>query len=189
MTEVRSLAIAGAAVAELDEHPDDRGSLTELYRRAWFPGSPEMVQANLSVSRAGVLRGLHFHRRQTDYWVLLEGTAFVGLFDLRRGSPSEGRPDHLRLDGSLGPRGLLIPPGVAHGFYAETPIRLGYLVDLAFDGSDEHGVAWDDPGLGIPWPSTTPILSERDRSNGSLTEALADPPAVGPMPPEASHLG
>jgi len=189
VTDVRSLAIAGVAVAELDEHPDERGSLTELYRRSWFPGSPEMVQANLSISRAGVLRGLHYHLRQTDYWVLLEGTAFVGLVDLRPGSASRDRSEHLRLDGTLGPRGLLIPPGVAHGFYAETPIRLGYLVDLPFDGSDEHGIAWDDPDAAIPWPSGEPIVSERDRSNPSLAEARASVPDPEPSPPGATHLG
>jgi dTDP-4-dehydrorhamnose 3,5-epimerase len=148
-----------------------------------------MVQANLSVSRAGVLRGLHFHLRQTDYWVLLEGTAFVGLVDLRRGSASRDRSEHLRLDGALGPRGLLIPPGVAHGFYAETPIRLGYLVDLAFDGSDERGIAWDDPDAAIPWPARDPILSERDRANPSLAQVLATAAAPEPSPPEATHLG
>jgi len=174
--ELRSVGIEGAGLVDLVAHPDDRGVMTELYRREWFPDVPEMVQANHSESRAGVLRGLHFHRRQTDYWLLLEGSAIVGLCDLRAGSPTEGASALLALDASGGLHGLLIPPGVAHGFYAETPIRLEYLVDLAFDGSDEHGLAWDDPGTGIAWPATDPVLSERDRSNPSLSEVLRDPP-------------
>jgi dTDP-4-dehydrorhamnose 3,5-epimerase len=172
----RTVGIDGAGLVDLVAHPDDRGAMTELYRREWFPDGPEMVQANHSESRAGVLRGLHFHRRQTDYWVLLEGSAFVGLFDLRAGSPTEGASALLGLDASGALQGLLIPPGVAHGFFAETPIRLEYLVDLAFDGSDENGLAWDDAGTGILWPAADPVLSERDRSNPSLAEVLQDPP-------------
>ncbi len=142
-----------------------------------------MVQGNLSVSRSGVMRGLHFHRRQTDYWVLLEGRAFVGLYDLRSGSPTNGAAAGLRVDATGGPRGLVVPPGVAHGFCAETDVLLLYLVDAYFDGTDEHGIAWDDPDLGINWPVQTPILSARDRSNPSLAEARRDPPGYAPPIP------
>ena len=174
--ELHLAGIEGVRLVELVAHADDRGEMTELYRREWFPNVPELVQANQSQSRAGVLRGLHFHRRQTDYWLLLEGSAFVGLFDLRSGSPTQGTSGQIELEAGEGLRGLLIPPGVAHGFYAATAIRLAYLVDLAFDGSDEHGLAWNDPGAGIAWPATDPILSERDRTNPSLEEVLRDPP-------------
>jgi dTDP-4-dehydrorhamnose 3,5-epimerase len=180
VTEARPLSIDGVVVVDLTAHRDARGAMTELYRREWFSDGPEMVQANLSDSQAGVLRGMHFHRRQTDYWVLLEGVALVGMFDLRRGSRSERRAEHVRFDASEGLNGLLIPPGVAHGFFAETAIRLQYLVDLAFDGTHEHGIAWNDPDLGIPSPSRNPILSERDRSNPSLAEVLARTPVSGP---------
>lgn len=177
--ELRPVGLDGVRLLDLVAHADNRGTMTELYRREWLPGAPEMVQANHSESRAGVLRGLHFHRRQTDYWVLLDGIAFVGLFDLRSGSPTQGRAGQLRLDAGEGLRGLLIPPGVAHGFFAQTAIRLEYLVDVAFDGSDEHGIAWNDPRVGIPWPAADPILSERDRSNPPLEEILRDPPRYG----------
>ena len=170
-----SIAIEGIHLVDLSSHSDDRGSFTELYRRDWIPGSREMVQGNLSQSRTGVLRGLHFHRRQADYWVVLNGDAIVGLFDLRAGSPTEGEPATLRLRGA-DPRGLYIPAGVAHGFAAESDVRLLYLVDEPFDGSDEAGIAWNDAGLGISWPRANPILSGRDRANPSLAAALADPP-------------
>ena len=180
MTATQPLSIDGVGVVDLTAHRDARGAMTELYRREWFHGGQEMVQANLSDSQAGVLRGVHFHRRQTDYWVLLEGVAFVGMFDLRRGSPSERQVEHVRFDAAEGLNGLLIPPGVAHGFFAETAIRLLYLVDLHFDGSDEHGVDWSDPDLGIPWPSASAIVSDRDRSNPSLAEVLAGAPVSRP---------
>jgi dTDP-4-dehydrorhamnose 3,5-epimerase len=139
-----------------------------------------MVQSNLSRSRAGVLRGLHFHRRQADYWCFIEGRAFVALVDVRTGSPTEGRAWWQGFDASGGLRGVYVPPGVAHGFRALTDVALQYVVDEPFTGGDEFGVAYDDPGLAIPWPGEAPIVSERDRSNPSLAEVMAaDPPAFG----------
>ena len=169
---------------ELIAHRDDRGALTELFRRSWFPDVPGFVQGNLSVSRAGVLRGLHFHRRQADLWVVLGGVAFVGLHDLRRGSPTEGHSASLWMNQPVeGEQALYIPPGVGHGFAAVEDMTLLYLVDAEFTGGDEFGVAWDDPGLAIEWPVADPVLSERDRSNPNLDEARRDAPAFGGQAP------
>lgn len=153
-------------------HGDDRGSFRETFRREWIPGAPEMVQSNLSVSLGGTIRGLHFHREQTDYWCVLSGRAFVGLLDLRTGSPTRGRTLELRIDPEVEPVGLYLPPGVAHGFCAETGAQLQYLVDRPYTGKDEFGLAWDDPDAAIAWPVADPILSERDRSNPPLARAL-----------------
>jgi dTDP-4-dehydrorhamnose 3,5-epimerase len=134
-----------------------------------------MVQANLSRSRANVLRGLHVHRRQADYWCVLDGAARVGLYDLRGGSPTEGVCSVVDLAAD-DPRCLLIPRGVAHGFYTRAGVLLQYLVDEAYSGRDEFGVAWDDPDLGIDWGAADPVLSERDRSNPSLADVRRNPP-------------
>ncbi len=107
---------------------------------------------------------------------MLSGTAFVGLFDLRAGSPTEGKKIELQVAADEERLGLYLPPGVAHGFYAETELVLQYLVDAPFTGEDEFGLAWNDPDVGIDWPSAEPILSERDRSNPPLAEVLADAP-------------
>ena len=168
--------LANVLVRPLQIHVDVRGSFLETYRRDWLPeGAREMVQSNISRSKAGVLRGPHFHRHQADYWVVLEGRAFVGLIDLREAAHSEGARQQLILD-STEPQGLYIPPGVAHGFYAETDVVLQYMVDAYYDGADEFGIAWNDPDLGITWPTTDPILSDRDRANPSLAQVLADRP-------------
>ncbi|HEX2090433.1 MAG TPA: dTDP-4-dehydrorhamnose 3,5-epimerase family protein [Actinomycetota bacterium] len=164
----------GVVVVDLTWHADDRGSVAEVYRQSWLPGPGGVVQANLSISLPGVLRGLHFHREQSDYWIPVTGTAFVGLFDLRRGSPTAGAKAELRI-GDEARRALFIPPGVAHGFYAESDLRLLYFVDAYYTGKDEFGVAWDDPEVGIDWPSREPVLSERDRANPALQEI--------PLPP------
>lgn len=68
---------------------------------------------------------------------------------------------------------LLIPPGVTHGFWALEPVSLLYLVSTEFDGSDEHGFAWDDPLAAIEWPAGVPVLSARDAGAPSLSDVVA----------------
>ena len=176
MPELIDVGIHGVYLIPLTSHPDVRGSFTEDYRREWVPGMDEMVQGNISISRANVLRGLHFHRRQADWWTFYTGAATVGLFDLRVGSPTERKKAEVRIDTGERLRSLYIPKGVAHGFYAETDVMLHYMVDRYFTGSDELGITWDDPDVGIEWPGRDPILSDRDRSNPSLAEVLPDAP-------------
>jgi dTDP-4-dehydrorhamnose 3,5-epimerase len=168
------VSIDGVAVVDLEVHPDARGSFVEFYREVWLPTDRPALQGNISRSTSGSLRAMHFHRRQWDYWFVVSGEMFVALVDLRAGSPTERVISTMRLSAET-PRGLFIPPGVAHGFLAETDLTLGYLVDRYFDGTDEWGFAWNDPELGIDWPAADPVLSDRDRSNPSLSEALRDP--------------
>jgi len=176
MSTPTELEIAGAWSIPLLAHPDERGSVTEFYRRSWMPFAREGLQGNLSLSHAGVLRGLHFHRKQADYWCVLTGIAFIGLHDARSGSPTEGRSVTLRVEANSERTAVYIPTGVAHGYFAETDLSLAYLVDEYYTGEDEFGVAWNDPDVGIPWPSATPILSDRDRSNPPLAVVRKDAP-------------
>ena len=173
--EFVDVGIEGVRLIPLTAHPDDRGFVAEMFRRSWLPGKDEMLQANLSRSHPNVLRGLHFHRRQADYWTVMSGTALVGLYDLRTGSPTEGKKAEVELAADA-LRCLYIPRGVAHGFYTPVGILLQYLVDQYYTGEDEYGVAWDDPDLGIAWRSTDPILSDRDRSNPPLADVLREAP-------------
>jgi dTDP-4-dehydrorhamnose 3,5-epimerase len=165
----------------LERHEDERGAFRELFRASWSP--QRYVQANLSTSRAGVLRGVHVHRHQADRWTVLSGRIFVAVVDLRPflgWHPNAAATVEASALGSvdvetraLGPdEWVLIPAGVAHGFHACEDTTLHYLVTNEFDGTDEHGFAWDDPDAGIPWPSREPVLSARDRSNPSLRELL-----------------
>lgn len=162
--------IAGVRVMPLRAHSDPRGRFLETYRQEWFPGRPTMVQQNRSDSVAGVLRGLHYHLRQADYWYVAEGTVVAALADVRLRSETRGCVATVEL-GSMD-RGLYIPPGVAHGFYAVTSATMVYLVDGYYDPEDELGVAWDDPDLQVPWPleGRAPILSGRDQNNPRMSE-------------------
>jgi dTDP-4-dehydrorhamnose 3,5-epimerase len=161
-----SALIDGVRLAELDVFADARGRFLETWRAEWFPGADPMIQGNRSDSAAGVLRGLHYHLRQADYWQLIAGEVFVGLYDLRRASPTRGARETFSLTVE---RGLYIPRGVAHGFYAVVDATLTYLVDRTYDGgADELGLAWNDPDAAIPWPVATPVLSARDLKNPAL---------------------
>ena len=151
----------------------------ELWRASLTADLAErFVQANVSRSRAGVLRGMHFHRRQADLWMPLEGRVLAATTDLRgllsgesvnRESGVVSQLIELRPGDTL-----LIPSLVAHGFWALEDTLLLYLVSNEYDGSDEHGFAWDDPEAGIDWPrDRTPTISARDRTNPRLRELAA----------------
>jgi dTDP-4-dehydrorhamnose 3,5-epimerase len=183
-------SLQGVRYGTIERHGDERGSFRELWRTDAFgpidpilAGSPtgaepRFVQANLSTSSTGVLRGLHLHRRQLDHWVVASGRAFVALVDVRLmlsgGSHPTVETRELATDAWVD-----IPSGVAHGFLALEPLELVYLVTNLYDGSDELGFAWDDPLAAVPWPTIPstpdgrPILSGRDRSNPSLDDLVA----------------
>lgn len=172
-----STVISGVVVVALRLHADDRGRFVETFRHEWVPGASPMIQANRSDSKRGVLRGLHYHRRQADYWYAPAGRIFVAMHDLRRSSPTLGASLTVEI-GEAHQLGIYIPPGVAHGFQALTDATLTYLVDRYYDSTDELGLAWDDPTAGIPWPLPDPILSPRDRKNPKLEDIPeADLPA------------
>lgn len=152
---------------------DSRGQFMETFRKEWFPDRTwEIIQGNRSHSAAGVLRGLHYHHHQVDYWQLLAGTIRVALADLRSWSPTYRSVEVIDIDAD-DPIGLYIPVGIAHGFYTQRAATLSYLVDNYYSGSDELGVAWDDPELAVPWGISNPILSDRDAKNPRLADIPA----------------
>lgn len=163
--------IAGVLRRHLEPIADSRGSFTELWRASLTAGLDEapFVQSNLSRSRAGVLRGMHFHRRQSDLWLLIEGRALAATTDLRGDEVASQVVELAPGDA------LFIPRLVAHGFWAVEDTALLYLVTGEYDGSDEHGFAWNDPLAAIAWPAGEPIVSERDQQNPPLSEIARAP--------------
>ena len=156
--------IPGAYVLTPEMHEDERGSFMEVFREDVL--GVRFVQANHSRSRAGVLRGLHWHKHQSDVWYLMNGHAQAILADLRTrtATPAVASIDLV----ARKPKVLYIPPGVAHGFLAVTDVDLIYWVTAYYDATDEFGVAWDDPTLNAPWRTREPILSKRDQANPKL---------------------
>ena len=170
---LESERIRGVYVVPLRAFADSRGYFFESFRQSWLPGIPPMVQGNVSFSKAGVLRGMHYHLRQADFWLAPSGHVRAALFDLRASSPTRGASQLLEL-GESHPFGVYIPPGVAHGFYTLSPSIMTYLVDQYYDNSDEKGVRWDDPALGLDWSVRDPIVSARDQANPLLADIPAD---------------
>lgn len=165
--------IEGVKVADLIVRRDERGQFIETFRKEWFPERTwQVIQTNRSDSVAGVLRGLHYHHRQVDYWYVPAGQIRVGLADLRPWSPTYLHSATIEL-GDTNPVGLYIPMGVAHGFVALTNATLTYLVDNYYDGNDELGVAWNDPDLNVAWGVEAPLLSPRDAQNLPLRQIPA----------------
>jgi dTDP-4-dehydrorhamnose 3,5-epimerase len=184
-------ALAGVRFGSIVRHADSRGAFREVWRASAFPAlsptetgapvgsEPRFVQANLSSSAAGVLRGVHYHRHQLDYWTVTAGRAFVALVDVRPLVDGSGPRPIVETRELAADDWVIIPAGVAHGFLALEPLELLYLVTNEYDGADELGFAWDDPAVGVPWPAVPgtpdgrPILSDRDQSNPPLAELVA----------------
>lgn len=165
-----SIHIQGVKHAILTVHADSRGRFLETFRKEWFPErSWEIIQANRSDSKKHVLRGLHYHFHQVDYWYPAAGRIQVGLCDLRQESPTRGAREVFEISEDK-PVGVFVPAGVAHGFLALTDATLTYLVDGYYDPEDEHGVLWSDPGIGISWEVEDPVLSPRDLENPLLKD-------------------
>ena len=160
----------GVSVRSLQIHHDERGSLTEFFRASWDTGI-DVVQWNYSESEARVLRGVHVHVKHADYLIVLRGRASIGLRDLRMGSPSEGMTALVEMQGTK-PHALIIPPGVAHGFYFQVPSAHLYAVSAYWDPLDELGCHWADPALGIDWPKIAPLISARDAALPALRELI-----------------
>lgn len=174
-----STTIPGVFLVRLEPFSDDRGRFLETFRKEWFPQrSWEVIQTNRSDSQQNVLRGLHYHHKQVDYWYVIKGKLRAGLADLRPNSPTclATQTVEMSAENNLG---LFIPIGVAHGFVALEKSTLIYVVDNYYDGDDEFGVAWNDPDLNINWDTTNPILSPRDQKNPFLKDI---PPQNLPRP-------
>jgi dTDP-4-dehydrorhamnose 3,5-epimerase len=174
MTEV---SIPGVTFATLKRFPDSRGSFAEAWRASGGSGGEPFagVQANLSSSAGGVLRGLHLHQRQSDLWIVFSGVAFVALVDVRPMLEDETAGPRIQTATLGKDQTVTIPPFVAHGFLAIEPLELLYVVTNEYDGTDELGFAWDDADAGVAWPRVStpdglPLLSDRDRSNPPLRE-------------------
>ncbi len=141
----------------LRRHEDERGWFSELARVSELP--KPFRQANLSWSKKGVIRGLHYHERgQDDLFMCLQGMVRVVVLDRETG---EVETEDI---GDENPMAIYVPGRNAHGYEALTDCLFCYLVTEEFDpvDPDEHGVPWNDPRVVDVWSTKSPILSARD---------------------------
>ena len=149
--------VDGVRLIPLRRVEDERGWFTELMRASRLPRP--VKQSNLSFSRQGVIRGLHYHERgQSDLFACLSGMVRVVVLDRER-------DETFTADiGDENPAAVWIPGHHAHGFEALTDCLFLYHVTEEYDPDDpdEHGVPWNDPRVVELWSTRSPILSERD---------------------------
>ena len=144
----------------LTKHEDERGWFAELIRASVLP--KPILQANLSRSRMGVIRGLHYHERgQDDLFVCLSGTVRIVVLDRETG---EVFTEDV---GDDNPVAIYVPGFRAHGYEALTDCVFMYLVTEEYDSADpdEHGIPWDDERIRHLWSTPSPLLSARDASS------------------------
>lgn len=158
----------------LSPHRDNRGSFTEIFYNSWDTGiEPRQWSAVNSMTR--VLRGMHLHLRHDEYICILKGMACVGLYDLRKSSPTYKSHSLVELNGDR-PARLSFPAGVLHAWYFyEDSIHIQAVSETfeTYGQDDNWGCYFGDPELGIPWPDLNPILSQRARNFPNL-DALAE---------------
>jgi dTDP-4-dehydrorhamnose 3,5-epimerase len=154
--------IEGILRIPLEVHADARGWFSEIRRDSALP--KPMSQTNLSFSRAGVIRGLHYHERgQDDLFVCVSGTARVVVLDLET---DETFTEDI---GDDNPVAIYVPGRCAHGFEALTDVLFCYHVTAEYDPADpdEHTIPWNDERVAQLWTTTDPILSTRDATVAS----------------------
>lgn len=176
--KVLATKLVGIKLIEPVVHGDNRGFFMESYNQTTFNKHDihtVFVQDNHSLSvEASVLRGLHYQLNpfaQTKLIRVISGEIFDVVVDIRRNSPTFGQWEGFVLSAANKCQ-LLVPQGFAHGFctlVANTEVQ--YKVDSYYSPEHDRGIAWNDPALGIDWPTSTPILSKKDRNHPTLAEA------------------
>jgi dTDP-4-dehydrorhamnose 3,5-epimerase len=167
--------IEGLALLEPEVHGDERGFLVETFRADDWAESGidvEFVQENHSRSVRNTLRGIHFQTSpgQAKLVRCVRGTIWDVAVDLRRDSPTFGQWEGQEISDE-NHRAIWIPVGFGHGFCVLSDLAdVTYQLSSYFDPATEAGIAWDDPEVGIEWPVSEPLLSERDKQAPSLAE-------------------
>lgn len=171
--KIRETKLKGCFILTYDTYQDKRGSFWESYNKYQFQKltklSVDFVQDNLSFSKKGVLRGLHFQKApfaQAKLIQVIAGEVIDVIVDLRKNSKTFGQHIQLKLN-SEDPKCVFIPKGMAHGFIALTEnVIFQYKCDEFYNPDAENGIAYNDKDLNIDWgfPEAKIILSEKDKN-------------------------
>lgn len=181
MPEKLETKLDGVLLIEPRVFGDDRGFFVETFSRdSWaeLGVDVEFVQHNHSRSSKGTLRGLHFQTAPGQAKLLRcpRGSIFDVAVDLRRDSPTYGQWEGHVLD-DVKHRQLFVPVGFAHGFCVLSDVAdVSYLVSSVYDPDTEAGIRWDDPEVGVEWPTDSVLLSERDQKAPLLSEIAGELP-------------
>jgi len=167
--------IEGILILEPAVHRDARGGLAEWWRKSRYAEAgitDEFVQDNVSWSKRNVLRGLHYQqpRPQSKLISVLSGTIFDVAVDLRPGSATFGKWFGVELSFDT-MKQFYIPAGFAHGYVVLSDEAIvSYKCGDYYVPEYDRVLRWDDPDIGVGWPVTNPILSDKDANAPFLTE-------------------
>jgi len=168
--------LPGLVIVEPRVFEDDRGFFMEIWQQAKFAAAGidiEFVQDNHSRSRAQVLRGLHYqlqHPQGKLVWAV-RGSILDVAVDIRRSSATFGKWSAVELS-ETNRQQLYLPPGFAHGFCVlSEQAEVIYKCTALYDASDERTILWNDPDIGIAWPTSHPVLSAKDQQGIPLSRA------------------
>ena len=184
--KIEQSPLAGVLLIEPQVFSDERGFFLEAFNEQRFAeyGLPtHFRQDNHSRSIRGVLRGLHYQRRQPQgkLVTVISGRIFDVAVDIRRDSPTFGRWHGTILSADR-PRYVWVPPGFAHGLCVLSEVAdVVYKCTELYSPDDEAGVMWDDPAVGIRWPIESPLLAAKDRRYAPLSSKRDDLPLAHRM--------
>jgi|SRR4051812_12629055 dTDP-4-dehydrorhamnose 3,5-epimerase len=176
--EIIDLPLSGAKLIRPRIFRDPRGFFFESYSAPLYQkaGMPEVwVQDNHSLSAQDTLRGLHYQSTpgQAKLVRVTRGRIFDVIVDIRPESPTFGRWHGERIDAEDHTQ-IYIPVGFAHGFCVLSEVaEVQYKVSTPYDGAHECSIRWNDPEIGVAWPVTTPLLSDRDQKSESFADFKA----------------
>jgi dTDP-4-dehydrorhamnose 3,5-epimerase len=191
---VQPLGIEGAWIYTPTVFGDDRGSFAEAFRGAEFAEALgyrlDVAQVNCSISRRGVIRGIHYADvppGQAKYISCVAGALLDIIVDLRTDSPTFGTWEAVQLDDETR-RAVFLAEGLGHAFMALTDQATAlYLCSTPYAPGREHGIHPLDPAIGIDWPladGETPVLSDKDAAAPTLDEVLK----AGALPTYKDYL-
>ncbi len=175
--EVKETGISGLVEIIPSIFGDDRGWFYEFYNQKTFNAggiNHNFVQENMSFSKKGVIRGLHFQlepHAQGKLVTVLQGAVLDVVVDIRKASKTFGEIYYCRLD-SERRNMLMVPEGFAHGFAALEDSLFYYKCTNSYHKQSESGILWSDPELKIEWPVTDPIVSDKDQILPTLAELV-----------------
>lgn len=177
---VESRHLGGVVVLVPDAYEDERGFFMETFHAEQFrtlglPG--DFPQDNQSRSRRGVIRGLHFQwdPAMGKLMRVTYGSAFLVAVDIRKGSPTLGQWFGLEVSADSRKQ-VWAPAGFARGFCALSDyVDVQYKCTGTYNSRAESGIRWNDSAVGVEWPVSNPVLSEKDRNARTLAEWLATP--------------
>jgi len=156
----------GLILIEPKAYEDDRGVFYESWRDADYQKlgiQEKFLQDNVSISKKNVLRGMHYQKNQGQLVTVVHGKIFDVVVDIRPNLTTYKKYFSIELD-VVKPQQLYMPPGFVHGFYVLSDVAIiNYKCTQYYDPSQEGGIIWNDPTIGIGWPSGNKIIAEKDQ--------------------------